>query len=46
MYYNSEGELVAIGAEAVREGIEEEAIENGWSKAEWFVYFVIVTCCP
>ena len=27
---------MAVGAEALREGIEIEVAENEWSKAEWY----------
>ncbi|RDB20559.1 Heat shock protein 12A [Hypsizygus marmoreus] len=36
VYYNKQGEVAAIGAEAVKDGIEGVADEEGWSKAEWF----------
>lgn len=36
IYYDRQGKVCAIGAEAVREGIEEEAEDREWTKAEWF----------
>ncbi|KAF8161586.1 hypothetical protein B0H34DRAFT_673485 [Crassisporium funariophilum] len=35
LYYDKEGKPCAIGAEAAREGIEDEAEDAGWTKAEW-----------
>lgn len=35
LYYDQEGNVIAVGAEALREGIEFEALENDWVKAEW-----------
>ena len=40
IYYDQEGEVRAVGAEAVREGVFEEAEENGWVKAEWYGHFL------
>ncbi|KAJ3522826.1 hypothetical protein NMY22_g11715 [Coprinellus aureogranulatus] len=36
IYYSKEGKPCAIGAETMKEGIEVDAKENGWSKAQWF----------
>ncbi|KAJ3535907.1 hypothetical protein NMY22_g6269 [Coprinellus aureogranulatus] len=36
LYYDSQGEPAAIGAEAMKEGIEADAEEYGWTKARWF----------
>ncbi|KAF9528181.1 hypothetical protein CPB83DRAFT_767302 [Crepidotus variabilis] len=36
IYYDQAGKVRAVGAEAVREGIEEEAADQDWVKAEWF----------
>ncbi|KJA20609.1 hypothetical protein HYPSUDRAFT_1090755 [Hypholoma sublateritium FD-334 SS-4] len=36
MYYDKAGNVCAAGAEATRDGIEVEAEDNGWVKAEWF----------
>ncbi|EFI28066.1 hypothetical protein CC1G_14092 [Coprinopsis cinerea okayama7 len=36
VYYDREDKVVAVGAEAVREGIQGVAEEGGWVKAEWF----------
>jgi hypothetical protein len=35
IYYDSAGNICAIGAETLKEGIEQDAEENGWAKAEW-----------
>jgi hypothetical protein len=35
VYYNRSGNVQAVGAEAIREGIVEGAEDEGWSKAEW-----------
>ena len=37
LYYDYNGSLKAIGAGAVREGIEGIAQEEGWVKVEWCV---------
>ncbi|TFK33569.1 hypothetical protein BDQ12DRAFT_738725 [Crucibulum laeve] len=36
IYYDQNGTMKAAGAEAIAEGIEDSAEENGWIKAEWF----------
>lgn len=36
IYYNSAGNPCAIGAETLKEGIEEDAEQNGWTQAKWF----------
>ncbi|KAJ2928087.1 hypothetical protein H1R20_g9022, partial [Candolleomyces eurysporus] len=36
LYYDKSGNVRAIGAEAMREGIAETALDEGWTKAEWF----------
>ncbi|PFH47372.1 hypothetical protein AMATHDRAFT_6813 [Amanita thiersii Skay4041] len=36
VYYDRKGEVRAVGAEAVQEGIDEIAEDEGWVKAEWF----------
>ncbi|KAF9047811.1 hypothetical protein BJ165DRAFT_1468259 [Panaeolus papilionaceus] len=36
LYYDSAGIMKAAGAEARDEGIEEQAADEGWFKAEWF----------
>ncbi|PPQ96389.1 hypothetical protein CVT26_004991 [Gymnopilus dilepis] len=36
IYYDKQGNVRAVGAEAMREGIEDEAEEAEWVKAEWF----------
>jgi len=35
LYYDQAGKVIAVGAEALREGFEFEATENDWVKAEW-----------
>ncbi len=35
IYYDLSGNVQAVGAEAIREGIIEEAEDEGWIKAEW-----------
>ncbi|KAF5317127.1 hypothetical protein D9611_003509 [Ephemerocybe angulata] len=36
LYYDAEGTVRAIGAEALSEGIYEQAEDEGWFKVEWF----------
>ncbi|KAF8959248.1 hypothetical protein BDZ97DRAFT_1402193 [Flammula alnicola] len=36
IYYDRSGTVRAVGAEAAREGVCEEAADNQWVKAEWF----------
>lgn len=36
LYYDQAGEVRAVGAEAMHEGIFEEAEDGGWMKVEWF----------
>ncbi|KAH6910163.1 hypothetical protein BKA70DRAFT_1466549 [Coprinopsis sp. MPI-PUGE-AT-0042] len=36
IYYDSEGNVQAVGAEARRSGIEDIAEDEGWTKAKWF----------
>lgn len=36
LYYDTNGVVHAIGAEAVQDGIEEIAKESGWMKASWY----------
>ncbi|KAF8802608.1 hypothetical protein BYT27DRAFT_7196548 [Phlegmacium glaucopus] len=36
LYYDQEGNVCAVGAEAAREGIEDHAEDGQWTKAEWF----------
>ena len=35
MYYDQSGAIKAAGAEATREGIDVQAEEEQWIKAEW-----------
>ncbi|KJA20618.1 hypothetical protein HYPSUDRAFT_166744 [Hypholoma sublateritium FD-334 SS-4] len=36
IYYDQDGKVRAVGAEAMQEGIYEQADEEQWVKAEWF----------
>ncbi|TFK63668.1 hypothetical protein BDN72DRAFT_803057 [Pluteus cervinus] len=36
IWYDADGKVRAIGAGAVRDGIEQEAEDGQWSKVEWF----------
>ncbi|KAH6910157.1 hypothetical protein BKA70DRAFT_1424707 [Coprinopsis sp. MPI-PUGE-AT-0042] len=36
LYYDHQGNVKAVGAEAVWEGIEGVTEEEGWTKVEWF----------
>ena len=36
MWYDSNGDVRAAGAEATRDNIEEEASDGQWVKAEWY----------
>ncbi|KAJ7073103.1 hypothetical protein C8F01DRAFT_268957 [Mycena amicta] len=35
-YYDRNGSVRAVGAEAMEENIQEQAVEEGWQKAAWF----------
>jgi hypothetical protein len=37
IYYDQDGEVRAVGAEAAGEAIEQTAEDEGWTKAEWLV---------
>jgi hypothetical protein len=37
LYYDQEGRLCAVGAEATQESVIEKAEDEGWLKLEWFV---------
>jgi len=37
LYYSQDGELRAVGAEALQEHIIEEAEDNEWIKLEWSI---------
>ena len=37
MYYDQDGVVRAVGAEAKREAAIEMAEDENWTKAEWFV---------
>ncbi|KAF9465190.1 hypothetical protein BDZ94DRAFT_414257 [Collybia nuda] len=36
IYYNKDGGVEAVGAEATTENVHEKAEDEGWIKAEWF----------
>ena len=40
-YYDKDGNVRTVGAEAVQEGIHKTASDEGWVKAEWCVFI-----CP
>jgi len=42
VYYDREGNVKAVGAEATTDGIYESALEGDWCKAEWYVTYA----CP
>jgi len=35
IYYDKNGHVKAVGAEATKDGIYENAMDRGWVKAEW-----------
>lgn len=37
LFYDEDGEVRAVGAEAVSDGTELEALDNGWIRAEWYI---------
>jgi len=37
IYYDGDGEVRAVGSEAMKEDIVRQAKEEGWYKAEWCV---------
>ena len=37
IYYDRNGEVRAVGAEAIRDGIQERAEDEQWVKVEWYV---------
>jgi radical SAM superfamily enzyme with C-terminal helix-hairpin-helix motif len=37
IYYDLEGNVMAVGAEAAKEGVHEASLEGNWHKAEWSV---------
>ncbi|PPQ94461.1 hypothetical protein CVT25_000853, partial [Psilocybe cyanescens] len=45
IYCDKHGEVRAVGAEAKREGIEADAEDKEWTKAEWQVLFVLPKDC-
>ena len=42
IYYDQDGKVQAVGAEAMQEGIYEQADEEHWVKAEWCVARIYV----
>jgi hypothetical protein len=42
IYYDQDGKVRAVGAEAKRDGVLETAEDENWTKAEWFVPSVLV----
>jgi len=38
IYYDKSGRVKAIGAEAMKDGVQLTAMESGWYKAEWYVF--------
>ena len=38
IYYDQHGEVSAVGAEALREGLQKTAEDQDWMKAEWFLH--------
>ena len=40
IYYDKQGNVRAIGAEATKDGIFEAAEEGNWIKAEWCVSYL------
>ena len=39
IYYDLQGVVRAVGAEALQEQIIEQAKDDGWVKLEWYVYY-------
>jgi hypothetical protein len=39
IYYDAEGRVKAIGAEALNDVVHEAAIEGAWHKAEWYALY-------
>ncbi|KAF5321467.1 hypothetical protein D9619_002235 [Psilocybe cf. subviscida] len=37
IYYDRDGKVKAVGAEAMREGVYEQVEDEEWVKAEWFI---------
>lgn len=46
IYYDEQGKVCAIGAQAVREGIDDEAEDGKWTKAEWWTFLSFMTLMP
>ncbi|TFK64297.1 hypothetical protein BDN72DRAFT_901681, partial [Pluteus cervinus] len=40
IWYNAAGEVMEIGAGAVRDGVEQDAEDGQWSKVEWFKLYL------
>ncbi|PPQ85044.1 hypothetical protein CVT25_010255 [Psilocybe cyanescens] len=45
IHYDKHGGLRAVGAEAKREGIEADAEDEEWTKAEWQVLYILPKDC-
>ena len=43
IYYDRAGNVKAVGAEAVKEGIYETAEDEYWVKAEWYFFILSLT---
>ena len=41
IYYDQQGQVRAVGAEATKDGMLEAAEEGQWSRAEWSVYLIL-----
>ncbi|KAJ2917957.1 hypothetical protein MD484_g2427, partial [Candolleomyces efflorescens] len=39
IYYDRRGKVRAVGAEAQREGVAETALDEEWTKAEWYAWY-------
>lgn len=46
IYYDANGTACAVGAEAMREGLHELVEDEGWTKTEWCVIFVLLGLQP
>jgi len=42
IYYDRAGNVKAVGAEAVKEGIFETAEDQDWVKAEWYALIILL----
>jgi hypothetical protein len=41
IYYDQAGKVRAVGAEAMRDGIDKIAEDENWVKAEWYGWIII-----